>query len=467
MYSKYDLTWDKRPENEYSFAARDRKHYNVWRTFYYLPPTSADFSNPTNSDYAWQAQFIFNIQKNLDQYRYGEEGRYSKSPLVVYDNSRQASTTDIVQAYLSKINFAWNSYQNCLVNDIDATILSDELMSGLLSAVDEENANDPSLPDQPSGGNEVGAAREQFRMIKQSGKGFLKMVDKQGKPILDPSKMLLVYKNGYLERADKFMGQCVNLYSQLIAALGNEPEGDKARVPVAGIEEAMKTSANSKWFMQKGYEEILKQYGERVVRYVLTIGQEAKELNAPQRYDDFKDILGLANGLLIEGLEDVAPEEIGLTVNYVDNSARKDYIMQLADRYSQQGKIDEDIIYLLMGSDNWKYSFCLMRLGLTKKKKEMAAQMALQHQQVMEEKQMDLKIAMAGVKAKADGKDQNIRTQAQGKLATDKAQNQNKASSMTLQKEQLLNNKLRQEAQKHELQRQDQTFNALSPDNER
>lgn len=458
-YERTGMTWDAYVANQYEIKRKD-KNYNVWRIFYYIPPTAAQLSN---ADYAWQANFIFDIRKNQDQFRTGEDGRYSKCPLVIYDNSRQASTTDIVNAYMPKINFAWQAYQNCLVNDIDATILSDEFMGGLLSAVDEENAINPGEGREPTGGNEQAAAKEQWKMIRQSGKGFIKMIDKQGKPIIDPSKLVLVYKNGFIERADKYAGQMSYLYSQLTTALGNDPNATKPRVNQTGIQEAAKGSDNSKWFVAKGYEFLIKAIAERFVRYILMCGEEAKELGLTDRYQEFRDILGVTDGLLIEGLEDVPPESIGLNINYVDNQGKKEFVMELAKSYIAQGKLDDDILYLIMGSDNWKYSFCLMRMSLVKKKKEAAAQAELQHQQVMEQKDADLKIAQALQKSKADGKDQNQNTQGSIDARLLDLENKLKAQNMATQKEQLKNNKLLQDDNKAALQRRNETADALQP----
>lgn len=459
QYEKAGLSWRKDPGNEYKIQ-RDKKNYNVWRTFYYLPPTTSQLSN---ADYAWQANFIFNIQKNQDQFRTGEDGRYSKCPLVIYDNSKQASTTDIVEAYMGKINFSWQSYQNCLVNDVDATILSDEFMGGLLSAVDEENAINPGEGEMPTGGNEVEAAQEQWRMIKQAGKGFLKMTDKQGKPLIDPSKLVMVYKNGYLERADKWLAQIVNLYSQLNIALGNDPNAAKPRVTTTGIQEAVKSSDNSKWFMQKGYEFIVKACAERFVRYILMAGQEAKELGFTDRYEEFRNILGVTDGLLIEGMEDVPPESVGLSINYTDNSGKKEFVMKLAESLVAQGKLDEDILYLMLGSDNWKSSFCLMRMSIVKKKKEAAAQQALLHEQQMEQKDADLKIAQALTAAKGATKDKNIQTQGSVDERLAQLEDQLKSRTLASQKEQLKSNKIEQDNNKAKLDMGKETQSALAP----
>lgn len=463
IYEPYSTDWSKRTENEYTRAQMDNKNYNVWRTFYYIPPTTPEVGSNTNADFTWQANFIFDIKKDQDQFRTGEEGRYCKPPLVIYDNSRNASTADIVEAFMTKINFLWQTYQNCIINDVDATILSDELMGSMLAAVDEANTFDSGTPEEPTGANEIEAQRQQWKMIKQAGKGFAKMVDRQGNRIVDPTKLILVYKNGLYLKADQTMVKMLQLYEQLVIAIGNEPDANKPRVPVAGIEEAAKTSANAKWFMQQGYEIIVKQFAERFVRYILMAGQEVKKYGYSKRYDDFKDILGVTDGLLIEGMEDVPPEEVGLSINYVDPSAKKEFMMNLATQYVAQGKLDDDILYLIMSTDNWKEMWVMVRMGITKKKKEDAAKQQLLHEQDMELENARRQTALALNQGKVEGKNQNIRTQAQGKAMTDKLQNENKARTMARQKDQLLDNKLKQEDQKHHLQRQDETYKALAP----
>lgn len=458
-YNRDALSWDKDPDNEYEID-KSTKNYNVWRTFYYIPPTQNELGN---ADYAWQARFIFDIHVNQDQFRYGEDGRYSMCPLVVYDNSKQASTTDIMEAYMPKINFAWQQYQNCLVNDVDATVLSSEFMGGLLSAVDEENAINPGEGDEPTGGNERAAAAEQWKMIRQSGKGFISMLDKQGKPLMDPSKLVMVYKNGFIERADKFLAQIVALYQQLNIAIGNDPNATKPRVNAKGIQEAVAGSENARWFMQKAYESVIKSLAERFVRYILMAGQETKELGYMDRYQEFKDVLGMTDGLLIEGLEDIPPESIGLNVSYVDNNSKKEFVIKLCEQYVAQGKIDDEILYLILGADNWKYAFCLMRMSITKKKKEAAAQQQLQHEMEMESKQMDLQIARTLTADKGAAKDKNIQTKGEVDARLTDLENRLKAQTMATQKEQLKNNKLEQQSQKSQLDRQEKTADALAP----
>lgn len=398
------ITWETGMDKEPKMP-QSTKHYNVWYSFYYIPPTTQSLSN---ADYAWQAQFIFDIKKNQDQLRTGEDGRYSKPPLFIYDNGKQASFTDMVMAYMPKINYAWFQYQNCLVNDIEATVLSDELIGGLLGAVDESNKISTGLDGTPTGGNGVDAYKEQWRMIRQSGTGFLKLTDRQGNQILDPNKLFFHIKNGLIEKAEKYMSQMMLLYQQMTQSLAmtdaREGQDTKPRTSVAAIEESLKASNNATWFIQKAYEELLKTVAERMIRYMLEIMREAKEYGYTKRRQEFFDIVGESYGLLVEGLENIPPESIGMNINYVDNTAKKDLVFSLATELVKNNQLDFNLLYLLMGADNWKQSMCLMRMGIKSKEKEKAHQEELQHERQMQLQQEQQKSAMMMLQAQTQSK---------------------------------------------------------------
>lgn len=407
-YQQMEVDWY--PE-EGSTATRDEKHYNVWYSWYYIPPTTQQLSA---ADYAWQANFIFDIKKNQDQQRFGEDGRYSKSPLVIIDNSGQASFTDITQFWMPMIHHATHKFQNCLVSDLDAVALSEDFLGSLLSAVDEDNGINPGNPTEATGGNGRDAAIEQWKQIKQGGMGFLRMTDpKTGAPLIDPAKLVVPIKNGQLERAERYIQLIALMYDQMTKSLAMAPiaagEEVKPRTPVAALQESIKSSDDATFFIQKLYEEFLKMFGERMVQYMIEIAKEAKEGNK-KRFSEFMDVVGVANALLLEGMEDVPPESVGMTVNYVDNASKKDFVFQLATQYVKLQQIDEDFLYLIMGADNWKYSFVLLKLAIKRRKQEQAIMARQQQQDIMEQKRADLQIALALAQGKAQGVDQNIVT---------------------------------------------------------
>jgi len=70
----------------------------------------------------------------------------------------------------------------------------------------------PELRNSRTGAAEIEAQRQQWKMIKQAGKGFAKMVRRVR--IVDPSKIILVYKNGLYEKADQTMIKMLQLYEQ-------------------------------------------------------------------------------------------------------------------------------------------------------------------------------------------------------------------------------------------------------------
>ena len=447
-HQEYPSTWAKMEDG----GTKIKKYYNVRYSWFYIPPTTNSLSN---ADYQWQAQFIFDIKKNQDQFRYGEDGRFSKSPLVIYDNSSQASFTDVTQYYMPKIHFAAHKFQNCLVNDLDAVVLADDFIGGLLAAVDEGNKINPANPNQPTGGNGRDAMLEQWKMIQQGGKGFLKMTDKNGQLILDPSKLVLAVKNGYLEKAEKYLIMIAMLYDEMSRSLAQSDvatgENIKPRTPVSALEESLKASQDSTFAIQKGYEAFLKMYGERMVQYILMIAREAKD-GYSKRWEEFLENVGYANGLAIEGMADIPPESVGLTVEYVDSLAKKEFIMQLATEYVKTGQIDTVFLNLLLSVDNWKVGFLLMRIGLKQRKKELQEEAAIQQQYIMQQKDADLKIALALTGAKSKGKQEEIMTQGKVQDMINKELNAAKYQTQSALKEQTTmsriaetNNKLEKE----------------------
>jgi len=422
MRTPVELTWQPINENQ----ERVEKRYNVWRWWYYIPPTATNFNN---ANWQWQSNYIFELQKFQDQQRHGDNGRYAKPPIVIYDNSSQATYQDIVEAFMPKINHLWARYQNYLVNDIDASILSEDFIGGLLGAVDEDNnmrganANEASAPYKD-------AYQEQWRMIKQGGTGFLKMRDNNGNAMADPKNMVLTIKNNYLDKAEQCLVQMMTMYDYMVKSLAFSPmtagEEVKPRTPVAALEQTLKATAKSKFFIQKAYEDVLKGYGERAVRYIIDIAKEADLYKFPDRWGEFMQNVGYANGLAIEGMKDIDPETVGMSVDYVDNQSKKEFIMQLALEYVKNKELDESFIYLLMGIDNWKYAFVLMRMAMKKRKAELQEEAAMQHQREMEKKQGDLQIAIALDKNKTAGKDQNILTQGEVDIMVQQALNKEK-----------------------------------------
>lgn len=227
---------------------------------------------------------------------------------------------------------------------------------------------------------------------------------------------MLNIKNGLLEKAEKYISFIALQYNEMVRALAQSSvttgEEVKPRTPVAALEESVKASQNSIFAIQKGYETFLKQYAERMIQYVLMMAQEARE-GYTKRWEEFLDNIGYANGLAIEGMADVPPESVGLTVEYVDQTAKKEFLMQLATEYVKTQQLSEDMLNLLLSIDSWKVGFVLMRLGVKQRKMEMLHEKELEQQYIMQQKQMDLEIAKAMQAQKTQGKQAEIQTAAE------------------------------------------------------
>lgn len=453
-YEQKPLTWEPISEDE----ERIEKRYNVWRWWYYIPATAYNTQNVT---WEWQKDFIFELQKFQDQQRYGDDGRYSKPPLIIFDNSSQASFTDIVETFNPKITHLWHRYQNYLVNDIDATILSEDFISGMLAAVDEDNSINFGDKEKPTGGNGRDAYMQQWKMIKQGGKGFLRMTDNKGNAMLDPSKMVLTIKNGYLEKAEKCLTQMFMLYDFMIKSLAFSPttagEETKPRTPVAAIEQSIKVADSSRFYIQKSYEDVYVMVAERMVRFILDIFKEKEKYKFPYRYDEFMDNVGYANGLLLEGMKDVEPESVGLTVSYVDTQAMKEFVLQLAVEYAKNKELSEDFLYLLMGTDNWKYAFVLMRMAIKKRKLELQEEAQVAHGRQMELEGAKVQSAILVQKAKDAGKDQNILTEGRVEIMINDALNRAKYESQSQLKKETDQLRQGENFQKSELSKSEDT----------
>ena len=281
--------------------------------------------------------------------------------------------------------------------------------------------------------------------IPQGGKGFLKMTDKHGNLILDPSKLVIPIRNGYLDKAEKYLVLIAMLYDEMLRVLGQSDastgEGIKPRTPVAAIQESLKASEDSTFAIQKTYESFVKQYGERMIQYIIQIAQEARD-GYTARWQEFLDNVGYANGLAIEGMADVPPESVGLTVEYIDTEGKKQFLMQLATEYVKTKQLGEEFLDLLLSIDNWKVGFTLMRIGIKKRKKEASEEAAVQQQYIMQQKNADLQIALAINGAKSQGKQEEIKTQGMVQDMVNKAMNEYKFQSQSALKNMTTQNRI-------------------------
>lgn len=443
--------------------------YNTWYSCYYIPPPSDRTSRNMMADWAWQSQYIFNIKKDIDMYRYGVDMRYAKSTLVIWKDDRP-SFTDIKQAFMPKIHTTWHKFQNCLIQDTTGIVFDKDLLGGLLNAVDEGNKINPADPDKPSGGNGVDAAMESWRMLKQGGMAWMQFRDKNGNLVVqDPSKLFINIDSHHLDKAERYLKIILEQYNMMTMALaqnditeGAEP---KPRTPVAGIQATLAAATNGLWFIEMPVREFLIMFAERCTQHILCMIKERKKYGFKQRWEEFENVIGLANCLMLEGVEDLHPEDMGLTVSLEDVRANQQYVLELANHMADNAEIGREAVGLVMetAKTNYKYAYCLLMVEAKKKQQEKAHMEELAHQRQMELQEMQFKTAMMLTKGKADGKDQNIVTEGKVQAMVNDALNKGKAQTLAQSKEQLKNNKLEADNNKARLERENKTSDALSP----
>lgn len=454
------LSWlpDKRTPNKYK-SELEQKIYNVWYSCYYIPPPGGRLASNSQTDWAWQSQYIFNIHKETDMYRYGTDMRYAKSSLVIWKDDRP-SFKDIEEAFMPKIRNAWHQFQNCLINDIDAVGLSEDFIGAMLNAVDEANNSDLALKDKPTGGNGVDARLVSMQQIKQGGMAFLKMTDKQGKQLVDPSKFVISIKNGMLEKAEKYLNIILQLYNLTTVSLAqndiSEGQDVKPRTAVAGIQASLVASAQGTWFIEKGARQFLVMFGERTIQWLLYVLKEHKKYKLDSRWSELQTVIGMANSMALETIDEYNPEQIGLTVSLEDVRAKKQFYSELAVQMLKDGKIDDGDLQMIVDAinENYKYGSTLLNIASKKMKRELANQQALQQEYAKELKDKDLQIALALQKAKGDSKDQNIVTEGKVNEMIDEKLNDQKQQHQLQIKDKISQNRIEENANKSEQEKE-------------
>lgn len=468
-YRKLDWRPDKKRPTDYEASPRT-KMYNVWYSGYYLVPPEQRLTSNSITDWAWQAQYVWRLKKDIDMYRYGVDARYAKSTLVVWKDESRMSYTDIKEAFAPKIRTSWHRFQNALVNDISGTWIAHDLMIGIINATDEANKKTVGSPDKPVGGNGYDAGITAWRQFRQAGMGWHSFRDTKGNMILEPQKLFIEYDNKQLDKAERYLKVIMDQYNLLTIALAqnnvSQGQNPKTHTTMDAVKASLAASLEGEWFIEKAVREILVMYGERIVQYILYMVKEKKTYGLKERFEEFSSVVGLANSMLLESVENMWPEEIGLTVDLEDVAAMKEYYIGLTNQMLKDGKVDIADIEMIVSSiqQNYKYGAVLLTFAARRQQQELANKEELDFKRSQELKKMDLQIAQALQKAKADGKDQNLITGGKVQEMVDEAMNKHKAETMANQKQQLLNNKLEQQSQKSQLDRQEKTADALAPE---
>lgn len=412
IWQRKPLNWMSKNDKKTN-TNEENRIYNVWYSCYYIPPPSSRTSNNSTADWAWQSQYIFDIKKEIDMYRYGIDQRYAKSALVIWKDDRP-SFTDIKEAFMPKIRTTWHRFQNCIVNDLDSVAIAQEFLGSVLNAVDESNKINPDEPGVPTGGNGFDAGLETFKQLKQGNVAFFKMTDKNGNMMVDPGKFVIPIKNGSIEKAEKYLKLIIDQYQLMKVALAQEDNVQPHdRTNKLSIQNSIQESNDAIWFIEKPVREFLIMYGERCIQHILCILKERKKYGYKQRWEEFQNVIGLANALMIEGIENIPIEDIGLTVSLEDVSGKQQYYIDLATKMANDGNIGQEDVQMIINAieKNYKYGAVLLSIASKKRDKQKADMEELAHERAMQLKDADLKIAMAMNQSKVDGKNSNIITQ--------------------------------------------------------
>ena len=313
-----------------------------------------------------------------------------------------------------------------------------DLLGGMLNAIDDANEQNPQ------GGK---ALIQEMKSLKQSGLSWVKFRDKNGNLLVtDPSKLFIAVQSGHMETAEKYMLMLLSLYQQMTEALGislaSQGKTPDPRTPAAGIELSAEATDNARWYLEKPMIECAIMFGERVVQYVNCISREKDDYGYEERWKEFCDIVGFANGATIESIEDIKFQNVGLSVVNENNTLQKQMVIQMATQKAAQKEITTNDLMLILDTDNWKYQLMEMAMAEAARRKELVAEQQRQYEQQKALQDQQLQIALALNGAKAQGVNSNIETAGAVDAQLEQLRTQLKLQSALIQKNQLKDNKI-------------------------
>lgn len=417
------------------------KVYNVWYRCYYIPLPDTQTNQQIligNEGWQWLTEYVFDIRKEIDMYRYGVDERYAKSALVIYRDQRRPSYTQVKQRFMPKIHTLWHKIQNCIVQDVNAMAWDYDLLGGMLNAIDDANEQNPQ------GGQ---ALIQEMKSLKQSGLSWVKFRDKNGSLLVtDPSKLFIAVQSGHMDTAEKYMLMLLTLYNEMTKALGisgaSEGQQPDPRTPAVGIELSAQAIDNARWYLEKPMIECAIMFGERVVQYVNCISREKDEYGYEERWKEFCDIVGFANGATIESIEDIKFQNVGLSVVNENNTLQKQAVLQMATQKAAAKELTTNDLMLILDTDNWKYQMMEMAMAEHARRKELVAEQQRQYEQQKALQDQQLQIALALKGADTQGINSNIQVQGNIDSQLEQLRTQLKLQSALIQKNQLKDNKI-------------------------
>lgn len=431
-FRQMDINWQpsKHTANKYK-TSRTERHYNVWYKAYYIPLNAYD-NMVRDSDFQEQAKFIFEVGKLQDQQRYGDSQRLSRCSLIMW-GSKKMSYAAIMDRFMPKIHFLWQSFQNDLANHMPHGLLfAEELVQLMMTTTDDANktGKDSKL--------------EFMRKLKQTGYGITKLKDGDGKLIND-GKPFAEVKSGHLESAREKLVLIQEIYNMAKQAVGTSDIAEgldpKPRQSLGGINLSLAANTKSNYFMEKACIDMNLEVQSRLLNYIILIAQEPDS----DRFQRFRSVVGVANSMSVESLKDIPNHELGLYVDNVNTEEQKARLIGFAEELVKAQLLDIEVLQLIIKVDNYKYAAVLMIMKYKQKQKEIQAQREMEFQREMQLKQMDIEINKQNYmnKAQADG----MVKQMQAKLEFEQEQwlAKWKSHAQQILKEMTKNNKITQD----------------------
>lgn len=406
----------------------ESRTFNVWYNCYYVPLPNFGAERISQEGWSWLSKYIFKVGKEIDMYRYGVDYRYAKSSLIVYRDNTRMSYTEIKERFMPNINNLWHKIQNCLVQDYNATIMAQDFIIALSNTITDANEQNKD------GGQSI---LKQIKAMKQSGLTLAKYTDKNGQMIVDdPSRYFISFKSGHIDIAEKYIRTILVLYNQMIQslAISQSSAGIQAdpRTPAIGIEVAATATENARWYLEKPMIECVVMCSERVIQYVNSLVKEKEKYDYKDRWEEFVNIVGFANGATIEGIKDIDFENIGVTVANENTSFYNKIVLDMLLNKASSKEITSKELALVLGTENYKYRLMEMALFEDKKAEEQKKEAEVLHQRQMELQQMQLSVAAKLQEVKTSGKIAEIDALAQTEAVLQKQLNELKLQTQSL-----------------------------------
>lgn len=439
---RFDVAkWDYYPSPkgiELFQAKRVEKHYNVWRSFYYIPKYNNDYV--ADNDFVDQSKFIFGLKKIQDQQREGDDFRYAKSSLVLY-SSKKITWFEIMNEYMPQIHLLWNQIKNDIANaHPHGLVWVEEFLTQALSIVDSDKGQDgPKLK------------ADVIARIKQTGSAIAKMLDSDGK-LVAGGKPFVEVTTGHMQSVTDRMEKLMMFYTMMTRALGiseaSEGVDPKPRTSFGGVQAAMEATSYATYFLEKYYGKIITQTADRLLYYIKSIVDEKDSL----RLKEFQDVVGKANGMALESVKDIPMRKLGLSVANLVTDEQKSFINNYATQMASAGTLDMDTALYITMVDNLKYAYAILRMKMKQKmRQDMEAKQA-ERDFILAQKDKD--IQLEGMKQQAaydaEYKIQEMKKQYDMKIA--EMDNVLKQQGQEIIKDKIKNNKIEEKLVDHQLQ---------------